>query len=97
MKDILGIQNVCGIKSYLSILESLEGSKTQIFGFLQNILYNKLKDGMLNIWEIEKRDPNQISRNINAKLCNIMFQALSKTGTSKLTSMVWMTSKPKMT
>ena len=42
MRDILGIQNLCGMRSYLGIPESLRGSKVQVFGFVQERLNNRV-------------------------------------------------------
>ena len=42
LRDILGIQNIGGMGSYLGLPESLGGSKVQIFGFLQERLNNRV-------------------------------------------------------
>ena len=42
LRDILGIQNLGGMGSYLGIPESLEGSKVQVFGFVQERLINRV-------------------------------------------------------
>ena len=42
LRDILGIQNQGGMGSYLGIPESLEGSKVQVFGFVQERLNNRV-------------------------------------------------------
>ena len=42
LRDILGIQNLGGMGSYLGIPESLEGSKIQVFGFVQERLNNRV-------------------------------------------------------
>ena len=40
--DILGIQNLGGMRSYLGIPENLGGSKIQVFGFVQERLNNRV-------------------------------------------------------
>ena len=40
LRDILGIQNLGGMGSYLGLPESLGGSKVQVFGFVQERLNN---------------------------------------------------------
>lgn len=40
--DFLGIQNIGGMRSYLRLPESLGGSKTQVFGFVQEHLNNRV-------------------------------------------------------
>lgn len=40
--DILGIQNLGGMGSYLGIPESLGGSKIHVFGFVQDRLNNRV-------------------------------------------------------
>ena len=42
MRDILGVQNLGGMRSYLGIPESLGGSKIQVFGFVQERLNNRV-------------------------------------------------------
>ena len=44
LRDILGIQNLGGMGSYLGLPESLGGSKVQVFGFVQERL-NKRVNG----------------------------------------------------
>ena len=48
MRDILGIQNLGGMKSYLGLPESLGGSKIQVFGFVQDRMNNRV-----NGWTIK--------------------------------------------
>ena len=47
--DILGIQNIGGMGTYLGIPESLGGSKIQIFGFFQDRLNNRV-----NGWNLKQ-------------------------------------------
>ena len=42
LRDILGIQNIGGMGTYLGLPESLGGSKTQVFGFVQDRLSNRV-------------------------------------------------------
>ena len=42
LRDILGIQNLGGMRSYLGLPESLGGSKAQVFGFVQDRLNNRV-------------------------------------------------------
>ena len=42
LRDILGIQNLGGMESYLGLPESLGGSKVQVFGFVQDRLNNRV-------------------------------------------------------
>ena len=42
LRDLLGIQNLGGMRSYLGLPESLGGSKVQVFGFVQDRLNNKV-------------------------------------------------------
>ena len=42
LRDILGIQNLGGMRSYLGLPESLGGSKVQVFGFIQDRMNNRV-------------------------------------------------------
>ena len=42
LRDILGIQNLGGMKTYLGLPESLGGSKIQVFVFVQDRLNNRV-------------------------------------------------------
>ena len=42
LRDILGIQNLGGMGYYLGLPESLGGSKTLVFGFVQDRLNNRV-------------------------------------------------------
>ena len=42
LRDILGIQNLGGMRSYLGLPENLGGSKIQVFGFVQDHLNNRV-------------------------------------------------------
>src|SRR5690606_9138913 len=42
LRDILGIQNIGGIGSYLGLPENLGGSKIKVFGFIQERLDNRV-------------------------------------------------------
>lgn len=44
LRDILGIQNLSGMRSYLGIPENLGGSKIQVFGFVQELLNNRVNE-----------------------------------------------------
>ena len=50
MRDILGIQNLGGMGSYLGIPESLGGSKVQVFGFVQERLNNRVNGWTFNFF-----------------------------------------------
>lgn len=56
LRDILGIQNLGEIGTYLGIPESLRGSKVQVFGFIQKKLNNRINGWILNfLLKEEKR------------------------------------------
>ena len=42
LRDILGIQNLGGMRSYLGLPKSLRGSEVQVFGFVQERLNNRV-------------------------------------------------------
>ena len=42
LRDILEIQNIRGMRSYLGLPEKLGGSKVQVFGFVQERLNNRV-------------------------------------------------------
>ena len=42
LRDILGIQNLGGMGSYLCLPENMGGSKIQVFGFVQDRLNNRV-------------------------------------------------------
>ena len=42
LRDILGIQNLGGMGSYMGLPENLGGSKIQVFGFIQERLNNRV-------------------------------------------------------
>ena len=42
LRDILGIHNLGGMRSYLRIPKNLGGSKPQVFGFIQDRLNNRI-------------------------------------------------------
>ena len=48
LRDILGIQNIGGVGSYLVLPESLEGSKIQVFIFVQDLLNNRVNGWTFN-------------------------------------------------
>lgn len=48
LHDILRIYTIRGMISYLEILECLAGSKTQIFGFLQDRMISRV-----NVWMVK--------------------------------------------
>ena len=50
MRDILGIQNLGGMRSYLGIPESFGGSKVQVFGFVQERLNNRVNGWTFNFF-----------------------------------------------
>ena len=55
LRDILGIQNLGGMGSYLGLPESLGGSKIQVFGFVQDRLNNRV-NGRLNFFlKVERK------------------------------------------
>lgn len=75
LRDILGIQNIRGMRLYLGIPYRLGGSKIQIFSFVQDRLYN-----MVNGWTFKflfykgKQVSNhQISGYCYAKSCYVLL------------------------
>ena len=50
LRDILGIQNLGGMGSYLGLPENLGGSKIQVFSFLQERLNNRINGWTFKIF-----------------------------------------------
>ncbi|XP_048633068.1 uncharacterized protein LOC125607235 [Brassica napus] len=50
LRDILGIQNLGGMGSYLGLPESLGGSKVQVFGFVQDRMNNRVNGWTLRFF-----------------------------------------------
>ena len=44
MRDILGIQNLGGMRTYLGLPENLGGSNIQVFSFVKNRLNKRVND-----------------------------------------------------
>ena len=74
LRDILGIQNIDGIGSYLGMLESLGGSKTQIFGFLLDQLNNRVNRWTFKIFTNGGRGGGyKVSGYCFTKSCNVLL------------------------
>ena len=50
LRDVLGIQNLGGMRSYLGLPENLGGSKIQVFSFLQERLNNRINGWTFKIF-----------------------------------------------
>lgn len=88
LRDILGIQNLGRMRSYLKLLENLRGSKIQVFGFIQDRLNNKINGWTFKFFT--KRGKEVIIKSVVTPLPNhVMYcHRLPKATTKKLTSVV---------
>ena len=86
LRDILGIQNIGGMGTYLGLPESLGGSKTQVFGFVQDRLSNRVNGWTFKFFT--KGGKEVIIKTVVTALPNLVMSCyrLSKTVTKKLTS-----------
>ena len=88
LRDILGIKNLGGMRSYLGLPESLGGSKVQVFGFVQE-RFNK----RVNVWTFRyftKGGKEVIIKSVVTALPNHVMSVyrLPKATVKKLTSAV---------
>lgn len=86
--DILGIQNIGGMRSYLRIPENLRGSKIQVFGFIQDRLNNRINGWTLKLFTKDGKEV--IIKYVVTTLPNHVMSCfrIPKTVTKKLTSAV---------
>lgn len=88
MRDILGIQNIGGMGSYLGLPENIGGSKVQVFGFVQDRV-----DTRINGWTFRfftKRGKEVVIKSVVTALPNHVMSCyrLPQTTVKKLTSTV---------
>ena len=91
-RDILGIQNLRGMGSYLRLPESLGGSKIQFFGFIQDRLNNRVNGWIFKFFTKGGKEviikfvitalPNHVS-------CSRLLNATTKKLTSAVTQFLW--------
>ncbi|XP_022564339.1 uncharacterized protein LOC111208947 [Brassica napus] len=88
LRDILGIQNLGGMGSYLGLPESLWGSKIQVFGFVQDRLNNRVNGWTFKFFS--KGGKEVIIKSVVTALPNHVMSVyrLPKATVKKLTSAV---------
>ena len=88
MRDIMGIQNLGGMGSYLGIPESLGGSKVQVFSFVQERLNNRVNGWTFKFFT--KGGKEVIIKSVVTALPNHVMSCfrIPKTVMKKLTSAV---------
>ena len=88
LRDILGIQNLGGIGSYLGLPENLGGSKIQVFSFVQDRLNNRVNGWTFKFFT--KGGKEVIIKSVITGLPNHTMSCyrLPKTTVKKLTSAV---------
>ena len=88
LRDILGIQNLGGMGSYLGLPESLGGSKIHVFGFVQDRLNNRVNGWTFNFFP--KGGKEIIIKSVVTALPNDVMSVyrLPKATVKKLTSAV---------
>ena len=88
LRDILGIQNLGSMGSYLGIPESLKGSKIQVFGFVQERLNNRVNGWTFKFFT--KGGKEVIIKSVVTALPNHVMSCfrIPKTVMKKLTSAV---------
>lgn len=86
--DILGIQNVGGMETYLGIRENLGGSKIQFFGFIQDRLNKRVNGWTFKFFS--KGGKDVIIKSVVTALQNHVMSCfrIPKTATKKLKSAV---------
>ncbi|WZZ64930.1 hypothetical protein YC2023_076300 [Brassica napus] len=88
LRDVLGIQNLGGMGSYLGLPENLGISKVQIFGFVQDRLYNRVNGWTFKFFT--KGGEEVIIKSVTTALPNHTMSCyrLPKATAKKLTSAV---------
>ena len=88
MRDILGIQNLGGMESYLGLQENFGGSKIQVFSFIQDRLTNRVYGWTFKVFT--KRGKEVIIKSVVTALPNHVMSCyrLPKATVKKLTSAV---------
>ena len=88
LRDILGIQNLGGMGSYLGLPESLGGSKVQVFSFVQDRLNNRVNGWTFKFFTKGRKEV--IIKSVVTDLPNHVMSCyrLPKATTKKLTSAV---------
>ncbi|XP_056848447.1 uncharacterized protein LOC130498828 [Raphanus sativus] len=88
LRDILGIQNLGGMGSYLGLPENIGGSKVQVFGFIQERLNSRVNGWIFKFFT--KGGKEVIIKSVITALPNHVMSCfrLPKTTTKKLTSAV---------
>ena len=88
LRDILGIQNLGGMRSYLGLPENLGGSKIQVFVFMRDRLNNRVNGWTFKFFT--KRGNEVIIKSVLTALPNhVMYvYRLPKATAKKLTSAV---------
>ena len=88
LRDILGIQNIGGMGSYLGLPENIGGSKIQVFSFVQDLLNNRVNGWTFKFFT--KRGKEVIIKSVVTALPNhVMYcYQLPKETTIKLMSSV---------
>ena len=88
LRDILGIQNLGGMRSYLGLPESLGGSKVQVFGFVQERLNTRVSGWTFRFFT--KGGKEVIIKSVITALSNHVMSVyrLPKATVKKLTSAV---------
>ena len=88
LRDILGIQNIGGMGSYLGLPESLGGSKVQVFGFVQETLNNRVNGWTFRFFTKGRKEV--IIKSVVTALPNHVMSVyrLPKATVKKLTSAV---------
>ena len=88
LRDILGIQNLGRMRSYLGLPENLGGSKIQVFSFVQDWLNNRVNGWTFNFFT--KGGKEVITKSVVTALANHVMYCyhLPKATAKKLTSAV---------
>ena len=88
LRDILGIQNLGGMGSYLGLPENLGDSKIQVFSFVQDRLNNRVNEWTFKFFT--KGGKEVIIKSVVSALANHVMSCyrLPKATTKKLTSAV---------
>ena len=88
LRDILGIQNLRGMGSYLGLPKNLGGSKIQVFTFVHDRLNNRFNGWTFKLFT--KREKEVIIKSVVTTLPNHVISSyhLPKATAKKLTSAV---------